>query len=149
MWKLPASERMARWRAFRNYIDSLPLDQAIQETVEFWAKCPFTPFYLEYTDSDNWPDPWQLINENCYCDLAKCLGIVYTLYLTKHKSSIEFDLQVYREEGTLNTYNLVNLNQGKYVINLFDNEIVNNTSIDEKLTLLHSYNSTKLNLEKY
>ena len=64
MWKLPASERLAHWRAFRKELDSLPLESALDATVEFWQRCPFIPFYLDNTSTKNWPDPWKLIEEN-------------------------------------------------------------------------------------
>ena len=95
MWKLSASDRLARWRDFRKSLATVPVDEAIEQTVQFWCSCPFTPFYLEARQPETWPSPWQLLDENYYCDLAKCLGIVYTLYLSDHKASIEFEIRIY------------------------------------------------------
>lgn len=148
MFRLPATSRLEVWKKFRRSINALCLDDALQETVEFWSSCPFTPYYLDPDDCKIWPDPWTLIEENYYCDLAKALGIVYTLYLSDHKNYIEFELRRYQDTESRLMYNLVYLNQGKYVLNLLDNQVVNNTSIDKKLKLIRSWNSD-LNLQQY
>ena len=148
MFRLPTTSRLEVWKKFRRSINALCLDDALQETVEFWSSCPFTPYYLDPDDSKTCPDPWTLIEENYYCDLAKALGIVYTLYLSDHKNYIEFELRRYQDTESRLMYNLVYLNQGKYVLNLLDNEVVNNTSIDKKLKLIRSWNSD-LNLQQY
>ena len=36
MWKLGPSERLSRWRDFRKRLNTLGLDEALQESVEFW-----------------------------------------------------------------------------------------------------------------
>jgi hypothetical protein len=149
MWKLQTSERMARWRDFRKQLTQMSMDDALLATVEFWRTCPYTPYYLEPSKPETWPDPWQLVEENYYCDVAKALGILYTVYLSEHKNSIEYEIRIYKDPETGFIYNLVYLNQGKYVLNLVDSEIVNNTSIDKKFKLLHCYDSSVLNLEKY
>ena len=148
MFRLPAASRLEAWKKFRRSINNLSLEDALQATVEFWSSCPFTPYYLEPEDYANWPDPWTLIQENYYCDLAKALGMLYTLYLSDHKNYIEFELRRYQDPNSKVMYNLAYLNQGKYVLNLLDSEVVNNTSIDKKLKLLRCWNS-ELNLQQY
>lgn len=149
MWKLKPGERLARWRDFRKQLDQLGLDEAVQATADFWSSCPFTPYYLDPKQSATWPDPWQLIDENYYCDIAKCLGIVYTLLLTDHRTNIDFEIRVYYDVEAKVTYNLAWLNAGKYVLNLDSAEVLNNTSVDKKLKLQHCYTSSALNLDQY
>ena len=149
MWKLDASERIARWRDFRNSIENLPLDEALYQTMQFWNSAPFTPYYLDPLSLENWPDPWTLIYENYYCDVAKVLGIVYTIVLTEHKKNLDIEIRVYKDPNTRHEYNLAWINQGKYIVNLIDNEIVNNTQFDKNLKLVKSYTATELQIEKY
>ena len=149
MFKLPTSERLSRWKAIRQSIDILPLDQACKKTVEFWEACPFIPFYLSADDIKNWPDPWQLIEENYYCDLAKALGIVYTLYLTRHGSVIDPEIRVYYDPKTKYSYHIAYLCQGKYVLNLIEGEVVNKEHINQSLKLKHCYTATDLKLVQY
>ena len=34
---------------------------------------------LDPYDQLTWPDPWEMIEENCYCEFTKILAIAYTL----------------------------------------------------------------------
>ena len=147
MWRIPAAERLEQWRRFRETLNDLPLEVAANETARFWQNAPFNPYYLDYDSPDNWPDPWTLIAENYYCDLAKALGIVYTLHLSNH--NMEISLRIMKNPQTKFFYNLVWINNGKYVLNLEPGEIVNKKSIPEELTLVIEYNSTELRLDRY
>jgi hypothetical protein len=147
MWKLKAEERLARWRDFRKQIDQMPLDSAIEQVVEFWHGCPFEPFYLDPENPAKWPGPWELIEENWYCDLAKALGMLYTIKFTNHNPEVE--IRVYYDPATRYTYNLVWINNGKYVLNLIESQVVNKTQINKNLKLKHTYSSTELNLNSY
>lgn len=148
MFRLPAASRLEVWKKFRHSLNALSIEDALQSTVTFWERCPFTPHYLDSDNISTWPDPWTLIYENYYCDLAKALGIVYTLHLTEHQSNFEFEIRRYKDTSSGLIYNLVYLNAGKYVLNLIDGEVVNNTSIDKKLKLIRSW-SSELNLHQY
>lgn len=147
MWKLKTGERIARWRDFRKNLDSLPLDQAMMATADFWQSCPFAPYYLDSTDPEEWPNPWELIEENYYCDLAKCLGIVYTIALTQHGQDLDAELRIYYDPESKVTYNLAVFDQGKYVINLTDGEVVNIESIKKTLQLRHKYKKADLKIQ--
>lgn len=147
MWKLSASERLSRWKDFRKLVNTQSIEQAICSTVEFWHSCPFTPYYLDADQPDLWPTPWQLISENYYCDLAKVLGIVYTLYLTDHCKELDAEIHIYRDASSGATYNLAIFCQGKYVINLVEAEVVNISSIKKEFKLTHSYTSKDLKIE--
>jgi hypothetical protein len=146
MWKLKASERISHWREFRKQLEELELDQAAESVAEFWQTCPFTPYYLESGQPTEWPDPWTLLADNYYCDLAKCLGIVYTLSLTKHITS-EPEIHIYRDSETRLTYHLAVFGQGKYVINLVDGEVVNIKSLNKTMQLQYRYTHKDLKIE--
>lgn len=148
MFKLPAHERLRMWKKFRDKISQQSFEIAVNEVEEFWQKCPFTPFYL-LENSSEWPDPWQLIIDNTYCDLAKVLGMLYTLHLSSHgiihRSPI---INIYTDSTTRYQYHLAELCDGKYVLNLNDAEILNKKHINQ-LKLLRWYTAADLQLEKY
>ena len=146
MWKLDTSGRIARWRDFRKTLVNLSLDDAVLEVQEFWQGCPFNPYYLDITAPENWPSPWELIAENYYCDLAKALGMLYTICYTTHGNQLEPEIRVYYDSKSQHTYNLAVLCQGKYVLNFFDDTIVNIESINKNLTLKHCIGSKELQL---
>ena len=149
MYKLHSRERLSLWKSFRQEIGQLPFDEAIKKTLVFWQRCPFVPYYLNHDDNTLWPDPWQLIEENCYCDLAKCLGIVYTLYFSAHGNHLDPEILVFWHTKTRQLYNLVSLQQGKYILNLIEGEIVNKEHIKNDLTLKYRYLASDLKLQEY
>lgn len=148
MFQQPAEGRLKAWRDFRNSIEDLSLEKALAQTAEFWAGAPFVPYNLDASAPQAWPDPWTLIYENSYCDVAKCLGIVYTISLTQHKTAgIEF--RVYQDPKTRYEYNLAWIAQGKYILNMVDGEVLNNKQFDKSLKLIKQYSEEQLQLENY
>jgi len=149
MFKLKTSDRLDRWKLFRLSLNDLSLGDAIFKTQEFWAACPFTPFYLDPTNLKSWPNPWELIAENYYCDLAKVLGIIYTLHLSKHKDTIFPEIRIYLNEKNTHTYHIAYLCHGKYVLNLIEGQVVNKEHINQELKLVSCFTSADLKLEQY
>ena len=147
MWKLETSERIARWRDFRKSLDDLPLADAVQAVAEFWHSCPYQPYYLDPADPESWPTAWDLIAENYYCDLAKALGIVYTIQFTQHGNTLDVEIHIYNDIKTGYVYHLPVLESGKYVVNFIDNKIVNIELINKKLKLKRRYSGEELKLK--
>lgn len=146
---MDASERIAYWKNFRKTLDMLPLDEAVQATANFWQGCPFVPYYLDPDQPDTWPTPWQLILENYYCDLAKSLAMLYTICFTVHGKQLDAEIQVYHDTETDYDYNLVVLDQGKYVLNFRDSTVVNTLLLNKNLILQHCYTAQQLKLQEY
>ena len=149
MFQLNAEDRIRSWRDFRSKLCTLSLEESIVQTAQLWRHAPFTPYQLDPNDTIDWPDPWTMISKNIYCDVAKCLGIVYTLLLTDHRTALDIEIHQYKDEATGYEYNLAWFNQGKYIANLIDGELVNNKHIDKTLTLLRRYTAKELKLENY
>ena len=148
-WNLRVNDRLAEWKDFRNKLGHLPLDQAIQELNGMWSTAPYVTYYLDPSEPHTWPDPWQLLAENYYCNVAKALGILYTIYFTSHRTK-DLELRVYYDYKDKERYTVVYMDQGKYILNYWPYEIVNTKQIEEKqLQLLYRYTTTDLQLEKY
>jgi hypothetical protein len=150
MFQLKTEDRLRSWREFRSSIGNLSLQDALISTAELWAQARYTPYHLDVDAPETWPDPWQLIDDNVYCDLAKSLGIIYTMLLTKHKNDLDIELRVYVDTSTSAEYNLSWFNEGKYILNLVDREVVNKKQFDDtEFKLKRSYSSLELQLENY
>ena len=149
MFKLSTDDRLDRWKSFRVTLNEFSIGKAIELTNELWAACPFTPFYLDPENPNNWPDPWTLLEENYYCDLAKVLGIIYTLHLCNHGQNLQPELRIYLNTKTRHTYHIAYLCDGKYVLNLIEGEIVNKEHINQELKLKYRYTAADLKLEQY
>jgi hypothetical protein len=146
MWNLLPGERLRCWQDFRKSISQKSFEDALKDTQHLWSFAPYMAHYLTTDHVEEWPGPWELIYENYYCDLAKALGIVYTLYLSDHRPELE--IKIYSEPSTKEQYNLVFVDKGKYVLNLIHDEVVNKAQIGNDLKLIKTLRPEDLGLNK-
>jgi hypothetical protein len=151
MWNHRPEERLREWRSFRNRIGELELETALDQTAHLWSYAPYVTHYLADDLVSEWPDPWTLVHENYYCDLAKALGMLYTLYLCSHwnKSITDLEIRIYKNLDSNDIVNTVWVNRGKYILNLTFDSVVNKNLVDEKYKLKHRYGIQDLNLNQY
>lgn len=148
-WELRVNQRLTGWKLFRQKIGELDLEEALQTVNNTWDRVPYVTFYLADDDPASWPDPWTLIAENYYCDLAKALGMLYTLYFSEHADT-DMQLEIYYDHRTKERYYLLSVQSGKYILNCWPQQIVNTEQIaNKKLKLVYQYSKSDLNLEKY
>lgn len=127
MWPKTFSARLESWNLLRDRCQSLPLESALQEINHWWFQVPWRPYYLHWDDAPTWPDPWQLLSDNIYCEVARGLGILYTITLLERKDLTSVDL-VLTESG----HNLVLVDQTKYILNWEPDNVVN-TNLEVKI----------------
>jgi hypothetical protein len=75
------TSRLTEWKEFRNKLELS--NSPLEDVAEFWGNAPFINPYLNPTNPTEWPDPWHLILDNRYDDLAITLGMLYTIKLTQ------------------------------------------------------------------
>ena len=119
MWATQYHDRLAAWVSLRNRCHDLDLDQSLEAINHWWFDAPWRPYYLHWDDRATWPDPWQLLADNQYCDLARALGMLYTIDLVDRPDVLDREL-VETDQG-----NLVLVNKGKYILNWAADEILN------------------------
>lgn len=112
MWHKEFTDRLQAWAELRAMAHTMELEELLQTINTWWYQAPWRGYYLHWDDRANWPDPWQLLSDNIYCDLARGLGILYTLSLIEHKDLISAELVLTEDDR-----NLVLVNQEKYVLN--------------------------------
>ena len=127
MWHKDFNDRLKSWSALRTEIQTIPLEQALYMINDWWHQAPWTGYYLHWDDRETWPDPWQLLSDYIYCDVARGLGILYTVTLTQHKELTSAELVL-----TEDSRNLVLINKGKYTLN-WDKEVMVNTPLSKKV----------------
>lgn len=74
-------ERLREWNELRASIKNQNLEQCCVAVDNWWQRAPLVNHYLHPHDTEHWPDPWALLSENEYCQVARGLGMVYTMYL--------------------------------------------------------------------
>lgn len=148
MWNLKSSDRLHEWKQFREDISELPLEEALEKTNHLWAYAPFVNYYLSQDRNPDWPDPWTLLHENYYCDIAKSLGIMYTLYLSKHYANTikSLEIRIFQDSVNREPYNTVWVNGGEYILNLTYDTVVNTTQLSDTLVQKYYHSINELNL---
>ena len=112
-------DRLRSWQQLRESCAIMPVDRCLDSINRWWFQLPWQPYYLHWDDIKVWPDPWQLLSDNIYCDIARGLGIVYTITMLDR-----MDLQDSRlvEEDQ---NNLVLIQSRKYILNYSPDDILN------------------------
>jgi hypothetical protein len=119
MWHRSFSDRLSSWNKLRAQTQQQPLEQALLSINQWWFETPWVPYHLHWDDQTVWPDPWQLLDDNIYCGLARGLGILYTIAIINHS---DIESAVLTE---VDSDNLVLINKSKYILNWDSEEIVN------------------------
>lgn len=119
MWPAAYDQRLRSWQNLRDHCRDIPKQDCLDDINQWWFRTPWTGYLLHWDDRQVWPDPWQLLQNNSFCSLARALGIMYTLSLLSRS-----DLQCAELIETEND-NLVMIEGGKYVLNWEPDTIVN------------------------
>jgi hypothetical protein len=119
MWPETFPERLRAWAKLRAQAQTLPLEQALSTVNSWWFRAPWRPYHLHWDDRETWPDPWQLLEDNMYCSLARSLGIVYTIIMLE-RPDLQ-DAMIIESDSD----NLVLVCQEKYILNWDINTVVN------------------------
>ena len=120
IWPNDFASRLASWNQLRNQCQTLSIESALNKINSWWHQTPWRPYYLHWDDQPTWPNPWQLLSDNVYCDLARSLGILYTISLLERADMADAEL-VLAEDGS----NLVLVAKEKYILNWEPDSIVN------------------------
>lgn len=120
IWPTSFEQRLVSWHRLRSQAYDLPLEAALDAINSWWYTAPWRAYHLHWDDRPTWPDPWQLLSDNIYCDLAKGLGIMYTITLLD-REDLQDACLVDSSHG-----NLVLMCQGKYILNWGPDIGVNN-----------------------
>lgn len=73
-------KQLFAWAQFRQTLETA--EDPINDTIKYWNRIPTTARCIDPYNTDTWPTPWELIEENAYCQFGKLLAIAYTLKLT-------------------------------------------------------------------
>jgi hypothetical protein len=140
MWPTQFEDRLSAWNNLRQLSDHTELKELLQSINIWWHQTPWCPYHLHWDDQQEWPDPWQLLSDNVYCDLARSLGIMYTIAMLDRTDLSDSSI-IETEHG-----NLVQINQGKYILNWGRDIVVNNNLEQQKIKNVMTYNDIKSQL---
>jgi len=142
MFLAPLDDRINLWREFRKNLRDVDRATALVATAELWSRAPFVSHYLIPDDPQSWPEPWELLMDDIFCDTTIALGIVYTLALS------DFSLdQIFLKIAPEDNLNLVFY--GEKVINYELGTLINTSQLPDTINFRYVYNYMDLHLENY
>jgi len=85
-------QRLSEWSAFRETLEVS--DDPLQDVIDYYNKIPTVSINTDPYTPSTWPSPWELVNENMYCDFCRVLGMCYSLQLTDRFSREKFEIHI-------------------------------------------------------
>ena len=119
MWPESYADRLRDWNLLRDQCHDVPVGQALLTINDWWFHAPVATRTIIWEHHEKWPDPWQLLANDRCCDLARGLGIVYTVIMTEHPAVADVVLTQTDHD------NLVLVNRGKYILNWAQGQLLN------------------------
>ena len=119
MWHPTFEQRLAAWTQLRSQCTAGSVDQVLAQINAWWFDTPWRAYHLHWDDQATWPDPWQLLDDNLFCSLARGLGILYTIAMIDHPDIQDAELI---DTGS---DNLVLVSKKKYILNWDRQQVLN------------------------
>lgn len=139
MFKKNYDDRLSCWQEFRRSLEKS--SDPIQDAIDFYNNAPYVSISTDPYTPETWPSPWELIQENQYCEFGKLLGICYTLQLTSRFSKSKFEIHIKHDQKNSRLLYLLYIDNN--VIGYKSNQYVNKSEIPNDLysELLFTMNS--------
>ena len=128
-FQLNYETRLKNWYKLREDLVNKDTKTKCVEVDNWWQRAPLINHHLHPYDINNWPDPWELLSENIYCEVARGLGMCYTLLLMDI-TNIEFVLAT---DSQGDDVSLVLVDNAKYVLNYWPDTVISNNLKDFKI----------------
>ena len=104
--------QFASWMQLRKDLEQV--NDPLETVAQYFLKLPRTKFYTDPYDDSRWPTPWELIEENEYCQFNIILGICYTLQLTERFKNCHATINVALDRINKTVYYLLFINDKVY-----------------------------------
>lgn len=130
VFQLNYDTRLKSWYDLRTSLVEADTQTKCIEVDKWWQRAPLVTHYLHPIDLPMWPGPWDLLNDNEYCQIARGLGMIYTLLLLG-VDDIDFRLGT---DDNSEDVALVLVDNAKYVMNYWPDMVVNNNLQEFKFT---------------
>ena len=102
-------DRLLEWSEFRQSLEHA--QDPIKDVIEFYNVAPTVSIHTDPWDKTTWPDPWELLEENQYCDFCRVLGMCYSLQLTDRFNHVPFEIHIVIDNEKSATYYLLHVGE--------------------------------------
>lgn len=139
VFQLNYETRLKSWYDLRKSLENSDIKTICLAIDKWWQYAPLVNHHLHLDEIETWPGPWDLLLENNYCQIARGLGMVYTLQLVGIKD-IDFCIAI---DDNSEECPLVMVDRAIYLMNYYPNTVISNSLNDFKVT--SHIDMTKLN----
>ena len=113
--------RLKSWYDLRQQLQNTEDATKCVEIDKWWQHAPLVTHYLHPKDKQAWPGPWDLLVDNQYCNIARGLGMIYTLLLSGIED-IDFCIAL---DDNSEEVAIVIVDRVKYVLNYWPDSVLN------------------------
>ena len=92
MFEKNYEERLKIWSEFRQSLNTSCTP--FEDVIAFYKRAPYVSIHTDPWNREMWPTPWQLIDENQYCDFVRVLGMCYSLQLTERFKDASTEIHI-------------------------------------------------------
>tara|TARA_R110000744_G_scaffold180110_1_gene299123 strand:+ start:1794 stop:2234 length:441 start_codon:yes stop_codon:yes gene_type:complete len=141
IWQLMPKERLTEWKAFRTELfnlDDKSNAEYLQTLVDWWRLAPLSNRVIDPYNSEEWPNPWDLLWNGLYDENVIALGMAYTLELCEWSCDILLVQDAVHSQVGL----VIRLND-TYILN-HNYGIVDDVSVLDKCEILNTWYSGDL-----
>lgn len=135
MFNVSYEDRLQLWSDFRESLESS--DDPFRDVIEFYKNTPVVSIHTDPWTRDTWPDPWQLILENQYCQFCIVLGQCYSLQLTERFSGSDFEIHIAIDRKKSDTYYMLYVDDK--VLGYVADDYVLQTELPDTIEIQKSY----------
>jgi len=129
VFQLNYETRLKSWYDLRKSLENSDIKTICLAIDKWWQYAPLVNHHLHLDEIETWPGPWDLLLENNYCQIARGLGMVYTLQLVGIKD-VDFSIAI---DDNNEECALVMVDNAKYILNYYPNTVISNSLKDFKL----------------
>lgn len=126
VFQLTFEARLKSWHDLRKSLANADIETKCVEIDKWWQSAPLVNHYLHPAETSSWPGPWDLLDDNEYCYLARGLGMVYTLLLTGVE---DIDFCIATDDNSEEVI-IVLVDHAKYVLNYWPNSVLNMSQLE-------------------
>ena len=109
MFHKPFYDRLQCWKQLRDTLETA--EDPFSLVLDFWRDAPTTSISTDPYDSGTWPDPWEMIQQNEYCDFMKILAIFYSMQLTERFTKSKFEIHIFLDRKECSTIYLLSVDK--------------------------------------
>lgn len=124
---------LREWREMRE--SAQKNENTVQLVKSFFEDKPTVSFHTDPYTKKSWPNPWQLIYEDTYCEFTKILAICYTLQLTTKFTGQPASIYIIRDIKNHKEYPVLYIGENCICFEHFDMDENNLTKSDFMILL--------------